>query len=175
MKTTERRGIKCPESNDFYNIDDFNHNFAVQDTACDKLASAVWSGNTLIAKSEVPVLKLFDGLRIYIKMPAASPAAPLLNLDGLGAIPILRHDSTPPAASLMNADTWYKFMYDGSCFRVSEHSAPLTSPCFKGTPTTAAGTDYGVKKLRNILFGTSAPTASTQWSNGDIFIVYEQQ
>lgn len=51
-------------------------------------------------------------------------------------------------------------------------AAPIASPTFTGTPTTEAGTDYTTKKLRNVLFGTSAPTYETQWSNGDIFIVY---
>lgn len=50
--------------------------------------------------------------------------------------------------------------------------APIDSPNFTGAAKTAEGTDYNVKKLRNVLFGTSEPSSSTEWSNGDIYIQY---
>lgn len=59
-----------------------------------------------------------------------------------------------------------------AAYDLANSKAPTASPAFTGTPTTAAGTDYTTKKLRNVMFGTSAPTSSTTWSNGDIFIVY---
>ena len=174
MTNTQRRGLKCPAPTDFYNISDFNYNAEAMDKAPDHIAAGAWNSAVLTAASETPCLSLFDGLRVYIKLPAANPSSPQLKLDGLTAKNILRNTGAAPSPGVLESGKWYEFAYNGTAFIVSEPASPVNSPVFTGTPTVSAGTDYGTKKLRNILLGTSAPNSSTQWSNGDIFIVYEQ-
>lgn len=48
--------------------------------------------------------------------------------------------------------------------------APLASPTFTGTPTTAANTNYTTAQLRNITLSTADPSGG---SNGDIWIKYK--
>lgn len=48
--------------------------------------------------------------------------------------------------------------------------APLASPTFTGTPTTAANTSYTTAQLRNITLSTADPSGG---SNGDIWIKYK--
>ena len=53
----------------------------------------------------------------------------------------------------------------------AESYAPLASPVFTGTPTTAANTNYTTAQLRNITLSTADPSGG---SNGDIWIKYKE-
>lgn len=58
--------------------------------------------------------------------------------------------------------------------QIAANYAPIASPTFTGTPTVAAGTDYGTYRLRPIAFGTTAKTAGVDaMPSGAIYLQYE--
>lgn len=87
---------------------------------------------------------------------ANTTASASLNIDTLGAMPLLRQDGTPLAPGEIRALTLYRIWYDGSSFRVAEagsgsNSSGLTDPGANGllkriaanaTAAAVAGVDF---------------------------------
>ncbi|MGG4145770.1 hypothetical protein ABEW34_21975 [Paenibacillus algorifonticola] len=99
------------------------------------------------------VSALTEGLRVTIKLHAASGANPTLNINGLGAKAILKSSGSAPAAGLLKAGSIYTLVYNGTAFTLQgeggEYGTALAADVLAGkTIGTEAGLVTGTMPLR---------------------------
>ncbi|WP_338552884.1 hypothetical protein [Paenibacillus sp. KS-LC4] len=89
------------------------------------------------------VAALTEGLRVTIKLHAASGANPTLNINGLGAKGILKPSGSAPTAGLLKAGSIYTLVYNGSAFTLQ-----------------GEGGEYGTAVAAEVLAGKTIGTES---------------
>lgn len=121
------------------------------------------SGNAYSVTLKPVPSSLVAGLRIAVKINAASTGAPTLNPNGLGAISILKANGNP--ASLKQGGV-YTMVYDGSAFILQGEGGDygtVTAADVRSTKTF--GTDDGPKPGTLVTQATQAQTITPGVSN----------
>jgi len=127
-----------------------------------------------------PVPTLAGGLRVTAKMHVANGANPTINVNGLGAKPILKPSGVAPAAGLLKAGSVYTLVYDGSNFFLQgeggEYGDAVAADVLSGkTIGTETGLVTGTMPNRGaggtVTPGTSAQTKAAGYYSSPITIV----
>ncbi len=159
-----------------------------------QLASAIQSGllnytvaggtaDALTASLPIAPATLFAGLVVRIKITATNTISPTLNLNGLGAVNILKGDGSPLTSGYLAAGEIVTLTYDGSAFRLDNavrrrgdtitspasavpalslvsspaHSAPALDITYSGSPFRAYISESGM------IIGARSPADRSQY------------
>lgn len=113
-----------------------------------------------ITNASSPVTALALGQRISLRAAATSTGAATLNVDGLGAVSIVRHDGSATVAGDIVAGRVYDVVYDGTSFQMTR----VTTVDLAGFRTAASNSAADALASQNAA-ATSATNAANSATN----------
>lgn len=114
---------------------------AALDTLGRATAYAQTSGTNTYTATISPAPTAYTlGDSYIIRIMSANTATPSINLNGLGAKPIVKNGSQGIIAGELRAGQIYRFTYDGNNFQVTGHTTVFSDRILTGTPASAAAT-----------------------------------
>lgn len=137
----------------------------------------------------VPSLTILNiGQKITVKFTNANTGSSTLNINNLGAKPILKSNSVAIASGDIKANSIHTMVYDGSNFQLqsqvlnkqdinlgnvdNEKQMPIVGGTFTGIAKAHPNTSYTVAQIRNIILSPNDANVSAM-NNGDIWIKYK--
>jgi len=151
MKYTPNYGLKKPEQDDFYNVEDFNENADIIDEKLKEIEDG-------IENIEVPVTSVNEKTGDVV-----------LTAEDVGAeTPAGAQAKAEAAAGAVQAEL-DAHVADNTAHGVNTRM-PIAGGTFTGVVTAQSNTSYMTRQVRNIILSTVDPSGG---SNGDIWIKYE--
>lgn len=145
--------LKKPAQEDFYNVDDFNNNADTIDNVISEhtkdyinhvpYGSATGANTKAVALNPVPS-DLIEGLALSFKNIIANTGAVTLNVNGLGAKPVIKSNGNAMSSGNLKAGSIYTVRYSGTSFILQGEGEYGTAIAANVLSPYTIGTENGI-------------------------------